>query len=76
MLFNPSIHFEISRQRQSEVLARADRYRLTKKARTATQDEYGRLIQARALKRAVLVGGRRLFSRRIHERPLENCPSG
>ena len=76
MLVHPSTHFEISRQRQSEVLARAERYRLTKEARTAAQDEYGRLIEARALRRAVLVGGRRLFSRRIQERPLEDCPSG
>jgi hypothetical protein len=75
MLFNPSIHFEISRQRQREVLAWAERYRLTKEARTATQDDYGRLIEDRALRRAVLVGGRPLFSRRIDERPLENSPS-
>ena len=76
MLFNPSIHFEISRQRQSEVLARAERYRLKREARTAAQDDYGRLIEARALRRAVLVGGRRLFSRRTLERRLENSPSG
>ena len=49
MLFHPFIHSEISRQRQSEVLARAERYRLTKEARTATQDDYGRLIEARPL---------------------------
>jgi hypothetical protein len=75
MLVHPSIHFEISRQRQREVLAWTERYRLTKEARTATQDEYRRLIEARALWWAALVGGRRLFSRRIDERPLENCPS-
>jgi hypothetical protein len=51
MLFHPLIHFETSRQRQSEVLARAERYRLAKEARTAAQDDYGRLIEARALNR-------------------------
>jgi hypothetical protein len=49
MLFHPFVHFEISRQRQSEVLARAKRYGLTKEARTAMQDDYGRLIEARGL---------------------------
>jgi hypothetical protein len=49
MLFHPFIHFEISRQRQSEVLAKAERHRLTKEAWTASQDDYGRLIEARAL---------------------------
>jgi hypothetical protein len=51
MLFHPLIHFETSRQRQSEVLARAELYRLAKEARTATQGDYGRLIEARALNR-------------------------
>jgi hypothetical protein len=51
MLFHPLIHFETSRQRQSDVLARAELYRLAKEARTAAQDDYGRLIEARALNR-------------------------
>jgi hypothetical protein len=49
MLFHPLIHFETSRQRQSEVLARAELYRRAKEARTPTQDDYVRLIEARAL---------------------------
>jgi hypothetical protein len=49
MLFHPLIHFETSRQRQSELLARAELYRLAKEARTVTQDDYGRRIEARAL---------------------------
>ena len=51
MLFHPLIHFETSRQRQSELLARAELYRLAKEARTVTQDDYGRRIEARALNR-------------------------
>jgi hypothetical protein len=49
MLFHPFIHFEIARQRQSEVLARADWHRLTKEARTVTQDDRGRQVEGRAL---------------------------
>jgi hypothetical protein len=48
MLFHPLIHFETSRQRQSEMLARAELYRLAKEARTGTQGNYGRLIEASA----------------------------
>jgi len=49
MLLHPLVHFETSRQRQNEVLARAELHRVAKEARTATQDDYGRLIEARAL---------------------------
>jgi hypothetical protein len=49
MHFHPSIHFEIARQRQSEVLASAEWHRLTKEARTVTQDGRGRQVEGRAL---------------------------
>jgi hypothetical protein len=48
MLFHPLIHFEIARQRQSDVLLRAEQYRLTKEARTVEHDDHG-LIEAPAL---------------------------
>ena len=48
MLFHPLIHFEIARQRQSEVLLRAEQYRLTQEARTLKHDDR-RLIDAQAL---------------------------
>jgi hypothetical protein len=49
MPFHPLIHFEIARQRQSDVLLRAEQYRLTKEARTVKDDDHGRLTEARAL---------------------------
>jgi len=48
MLFHPFIHFEIARQRQSDVLLRAEQYRLIQEARTVKQDDHG-LREARAL---------------------------
>jgi hypothetical protein len=48
MLFHPLIHFEIARQRQSDVLLRAGQYRLTQEARTVKRDDHG-LTEERAL---------------------------
>ena len=48
MPFHPFIHFEIARQRQSDVLLRAEQYRLIQEARTVEHDDHG-LIEARAV---------------------------
>jgi hypothetical protein len=48
MLFHPLIQFETARQRQSDVLLRAEQYRLIQEARTVKHDDHG-LIKARAL---------------------------
>jgi hypothetical protein len=48
MLFHPFIHFETARQRQSDILLRAEQYRLIQEARTVKHDDHG-LIEARAL---------------------------
>ena len=48
MLFHPFIHFETARQRQSDVLLRAEQYRLKQEARTVKHDDRG-LMDARAL---------------------------
>lgn len=49
MFSNPSIHLELARQRQRDLLARSERHRLAREARSGSQNDRGTLIERPAL---------------------------
>lgn len=48
MFIHPSIHLEITRQRQQDLLARSELQRIAKAARTRRHEDRGRQLMERA----------------------------